>query len=133
VYDIYDTLTIDDKADDPYKEIVTALTKYFDPKSNLQYNIYQFPQLKQQSDETLDAYHTRLKEQAAVCKFNDEDSEIKSQIILGCMSHKLRRLALEDDTMTLEKMLDEVHIIKVEVKKLLMSMQKKWSPKMAAL
>jgi hypothetical protein len=42
-----------------------------------------------------------------VCKFNDEDSEIKSQIILGCMSHKLRRLALEDDTMTLEKMLDK--------------------------
>ena len=119
VYDIHDTLTLQEPvvaaADgtfppgpkDAYESSVSALTKHFDPKSNRQYNLYQFREMRQLCDETLDVYHTRLKKQAAVCKFAQEDEEIKSQIVVGTNNNKLRRIALEDDDMTLQRLLDK--------------------------
>jgi transposase InsO family protein len=119
VYDIHDTLTVQEpvvpNADgvrppgpaDVYEATVDALTKHFDPKSSRQYNLYLFRQMKQTKGESLDVFYTRLKKQAAVCKFTDEDHEIKSQVILGTINNKLRRLALEDDDLSLQRILDK--------------------------
>ena len=114
VYDIYDTLDVTvpapqegQAAPDVYTITVTALTNHFEPKSNHQYNVYQFRQTKQTRGENLDKFYTRLKKQAQVCKFQDEDEEVKSQVIMGCLSNKLRRMGLEDSDMTLSKILDK--------------------------
>ena len=67
--------------------------------------MYKFRQAKQQSDEGVDAYLTRLRQLSINCDFEEnKDKEIKSQIIQGCSSSRLRHRALGEDH-TLEKLL----------------------------
>ena len=70
------------------------LTEYFDAKKNVEYEIHTFRQTKQNPGEHMNAYHSRLRQLAATCEFADVDKEIKSQIILSCLSQRLRRKAL---------------------------------------
>ncbi|KAK3092457.1 hypothetical protein FSP39_003031 [Pinctada imbricata] len=104
VYDIFDTLT-DTGNDENYDQAKECLKQYFEPKVNKEYERYVFRQSQQNSDETVDQYHTRLRQLANKCEFNDNESEIKSQIIQSCTSNKLRRKALSED-MTLAKLLE---------------------------
>ena len=113
VHDIHDTLTIAEPAPpaegaetDVYTPTVEALNRYFVPKTNNTYNLYQFRQMKQNTEESLDMYHTRLSSQAQLCNFQNINEELKSQIIVGCRSNKLRRMALEDSDITLDRLLD---------------------------
>ena len=75
-------------------------------RNHTYYTIYQFRQIRQTPHETLDEFHACLKKQASLCKFHTEE-EIRSQLILGCASNKLRRQALEDDDLSLQKILDK--------------------------
>ena len=61
-------------------------------------------QAKQESNETLDTFHTRLRQLSQTCEFDNMDNEIVSQIILSCQSQRLRRRALRE-TMTLDQLL----------------------------
>lgn len=108
VNDILDTLPDAEAAEgeDPFEKAVTALNKFFTPKQNIEYQIYTFRQSKQQTDEPLTAYYTRLKQLATSCSFDNVDREIKSQIIQGCLSSTLRRKALCEPDMTLTKLID---------------------------
>ena len=98
VSEIFDTLP--DTGDD-FETAKTKLNAYFDPKKNVEFEIYMFRRAKQGSGETMNSYHSRLRQLAATCEFNDVDKEIKSQIIQSCTSQRLRRKALRDSTMTL--------------------------------
>ena len=64
-----------------------------------------FRQAKQMSGETTDRFHTRLRKLAKTCEFTDVDREIKTQIIQGCLSQRLRRRALRE-TISLTQLLD---------------------------
>ena len=70
--------------------------------------IYKFRQTKQEVNESLDTYYTKLKQLAKYCEFDNIKKEIKSQIIqLGsCLSNKVRRKALCDSGITLQQILD---------------------------
>jgi hypothetical protein len=61
--DIFDALPDADKGGvEEYKKGKDALTAYFAPKKNVEYEIYQFRNsAKQQSGENLDTFHTRLR------------------------------------------------------------------------
>ena len=65
-----------------------------------------FRQARQQPQETLDQFATRLRQLASSCEFASFDTEIKSQIILSCSSSRLRRRALREPTITLKAFLD---------------------------
>lgn len=54
----------------------------------------------------MDGYCSRLRQLAEYCKFQDNDREIKSQIIQGCKSARLRRRSLREQDMILETLLD---------------------------
>ena len=54
--------------------------------------------------ETVDDYATRLSQKAEYCRFTDKERELKSQIIQGCKSAKLRRKALQEN-LDLQKLL----------------------------
>lgn len=96
VDDIFDTL--EDTGDkDDYDRAKTKLNNYFKPKKNTAYEVYQFRQAAQNSDESLDAYLTRLRKLAKTCNFHDTDREICAQIITSCKSNQLRRKALRED------------------------------------
>ena len=47
----------------------------------------------------------RLQQLAKSCEFHNKDDEIKSQIIRGCLSTRLRRRVLRQET-TLKELLD---------------------------
>ncbi len=58
--------------------------------------IFDFRQVQQESGESIDEFYRRLKEKARLCKFHDEDGEIKTQIIHKTSDARLRRKALRE-------------------------------------
>ena len=100
VYEIYETFTDAQKGGDDeagYQTLKTSLTTYFEPKKNVDYETYIFRQAKQEKHENADAFCTRLRKLAATCEFGNVEREIKSQILIGCTSTRLRRRALRED------------------------------------
>ena len=109
VNEIFDTLA--DTGED-FEAAKTKLTAYFAPKKNTEFEIYKFRQSKQSKDETVDRFCTRLRQLSVNCEFADANKEIKSQIIQGCCSSRLRRKALRED-MTLENLLADGRALEV--------------------
>lgn len=116
VFDIASTIDTTPRAADAnngvaaetvYAATKRALNQYFCPTQNKEFNIYVFRQTKQATDESIDQFYSRLKKAALGCEFADVDAEIKSQIIQGCRSGKLRLSALQDTTMTLTWILEK--------------------------
>ena len=105
VHDIYETLSPATIGDN-YADTLKVLNDYFLPKKNVEFEIYKFRQTKQEVNESLDTYYTKLKQLAKYCEFDNIEKEIKSQIIQACLSNKLRRKALRDSGITLQQILD---------------------------
>jgi hypothetical protein len=89
ISDIYYTLASEDDKD--YQQV--KLDAHFEPKVNLTFETYNFRQLSQEEDESIDKFVTRLREVANRCDFHSIDREIKDQIVQKC----LRRKALRED------------------------------------
>lgn len=108
VNEIFDTLPATQAGEDenPFEKAVEALTSHFTPKKNSEYEIYVFRQAKQEVNEGISAYHTRLRQLSVTCEFANTDREIKTQIVQNCTSHKLRTKALERSELTLTQLLD---------------------------
>ena len=108
VNEIFETLPNKNAEGDenPFEKAVTALTNYFTPKKNREYEVYVFRKAKQESDENISGFHTRLRRLAMTCEFADTDREIKAQIVQNCLSHKLRMKALQNPELTLTQLLD---------------------------
>ena len=92
-----------------YKKAVEKLTEYFEPQKNKLYEVYKFRQAAQQSNETIDQFHTRLRSLAQICEFttNEMDFQIMLQIVTGGSSTRLRKMALRDPKLTLNELLLE--------------------------
>ena len=105
-HDIYTTLELPEGEDDLYTKSKTALTNYFKPKVNVEYEKYIFRNCKQNQNEALDSFCTRLRQLSLNCGFVDKEAEIKSQIIQGCLSTKLRTTALKKPEWSLQDMID---------------------------
>lgn len=104
VDEIFDTLP-NTGEDGDYDTAVAKLNEYFSPQVNTTYEVYNFRQTKQKEGESLDSFHTRLRQLAKTCEFSDVDKEIKEHIILTCSSSSLRRRALRENP-TLEGLLN---------------------------
>ena len=98
---------------DDFATAKEKLTEYFDPKKNVEYEIYTFRQARQNTGESINAFRSRLCQLSATFEFGDVDKENKSQIILSCSSKRLRRKALRDTTMTLETLLNEARTLEI--------------------
>ena len=83
------------------KLIIYNITKPAGVVSGLSYfgnhEVYNFRQTKQKEGESLDSYHTRLRQLVKTCEFTDVDKEIKEHIVLTCTSSSLRRRALREN------------------------------------
>ena len=110
LYDIYETLP--DTGDD-FETLSEHLTNYFEPKKNVEFEIYKFRQCKQNIGETIDQFQTRLRKLALNCEFTDRDKEIKSQIIQCCVSQRLRRKALRTSSMSLTELIAEARSLEI--------------------
>jgi hypothetical protein len=88
-----------------YDTAKTKLQEHFEPQQNRRYAVYQFRQAKQEPQETLDQFHTRLRSLARTCAFHDVDFEIEQQIITAGTSSRIRKRALRDPTYDLKSIL----------------------------
>ena len=61
VDEIFDTLP-NTGDDSDYATAVEKLNEYFSPQTNIAYEVYNFRQTKQKDGESLDSYHTRLRQ-----------------------------------------------------------------------
>ncbi|KAK3105898.1 hypothetical protein FSP39_008092 [Pinctada imbricata] len=111
VFDIHQTLP-DTSAEDGYDQSKTALTNYFQPQVNREFEVFAFRQMKQLQEETVDQFATGLRQKSKHCDFADNDGEIKSQIIQGCTSNDLRRKALRDN-LDLTKLLSTARAMEI--------------------
>lgn len=99
--DIFDSLA---NTGTDYQSAVTKLTERFDPATNKDMEIYEFRQITQVAGESLNEFYRRLKEKSSTCQFDNEDAEIRTQIIHKTIDTRLRRKALRKE-MNLEAML----------------------------
>ena len=111
ICEIFEGLQLDEtpsegETNDVYKTLKDALSSYFMPQVIVDYEIYKFRECKQNPDETLAAYNNRLRRLAKTCDFTNVDRELKSQLILGYTSSKLRRRALREPKLTLTSLLE---------------------------
>jgi hypothetical protein len=104
VQDIFETLSDTGNVED-YDVAKLKLTEHFQPQKNREYEVYMFRQTEQQQGETLDSFCSRLRQKGRNCEFHDLESEIKSQIVQGCLSKRLRRRVLRESSMTLTDVL----------------------------
>ena len=81
------------------------------PKKNVDYESFQFRKASQRSDETIDQFVTRLRKLAVHCEFTNLKKELKSAVIQQCTSKRLRRYALREDDMTLDKILSKARAL----------------------
>ena len=80
-----------------YKIAVEKLNEYFSPKKNILFEVHKFRLLKQITDETINQYCTRLRQQAVIREFSNSENEIKIQLVEGCLSSRVGRKAIQDD------------------------------------
>ena len=71
---------------DNYDRAINKLNAYFSLKKNIDYEIFQFRQAKQLTDETVDQVCLRLWKLAVSCDFHDTEKEIKAAVIQNCLS-----------------------------------------------
>ena len=81
------------------------------PQKNVDFEIFQFRQAKQYVDETTDQFVTRLRKLAAHSEFANLEKEIMATIIQNCISKTLRRFALREEKLTLDKLLSKTRVL----------------------
>ncbi|XP_064637856.1 uncharacterized protein LOC135494035 [Lineus longissimus] len=89
-----------------FQKVVRTLDAHFLPKVNEPFERHLFRGLHQKEDESTDQFVSRLKTQAALCNFADQDIDIRDQIIEKCRSIKLKRKLLEQKDLTLTRALE---------------------------
>ena len=102
--EIFETLSDTGNADG-YSTAMTKLDQHFRPRKNVDFEIFKFHTAVQAADETLDQFTARLRKLGSTCEFADLDKELKSVIIQNCFSIRLRRFALLEPDLTLDKLL----------------------------
>jgi transposase InsO family protein len=91
---------------DVYQRLTAAITNHFNPRVNTEFQRYLFKKSVQETP-TIDEFYYGLKQLASTCNFaaGQENSEIKSQLIMGCKLDKVRDKGLSDPDATLEQLL----------------------------
>ena len=114
VMDIFETLP-ETGMDDEYDVAVIKLTAHFNPMKNPEFAVYNFRQARQEEASGIDQHYIRLKKLADSCDFHNIDKEIKSQIVHCGISSRIRKKAVRDPSLTLEKLLQEARAEEISI------------------
>ena len=90
---------------DDYETALANLNEYLELRKNRVYEVCKFRHAKQQPQESIDQFHTRLCGLGATCEFHDLNFESMLHIVLNGTSSHLRKQALRDCGMTLQQLL----------------------------
>ena len=103
IYEI--TQNIREATPNNYETLKTALTEYFAPLANPDYEQFLLRQARQKAEESVDEFYARLKKLASTSTLPDEQHEIRAQFIQGCASNKLREQILQDPRRSMDDIL----------------------------
>ena len=93
---MHNVILDDDQKKDP-TAILDALGEHFKPEKNVIYERYKFGCCKQETDEPIDSFITRLRERAASCEYRGlKDEMIRDKLVLGVASENTRRRLLRE-------------------------------------
>lgn len=106
------TTAAETEGEDPFSQIVKQLTSYFNPKMNVEMQKYTFRHKIQQSTH-IEEFYQDLYQLAKTCNFTNAESEIKSQLIVGCKSSKVREKGLSTPEMSLNALLQYAKTIEL--------------------
>ena len=90
---------------DDYHHAISKLDAYFSPKKTIDYEIFQFQQAKQLTNETVDQFCLRLLKLAVSYEFHNTEKGIKAAVIQNCPSKRLRCDALREEQLSLDQLL----------------------------
>ena len=104
--DIYDTLVIRQaEGQSPYDAAILAFDQHFEVQKNIPFERSVFRTAQQQENESIDQYITRLRQLSQYCEYgNEQDNNIRDQIISSCLSSKLRKRLLTKPNLTLTQL-----------------------------
>lgn len=92
IADVFDTFLEKDKSKEEEYSRATEYEEY-------EYEVHVFRQAKQMTGKAMYTFHTRLRKLARNCEFTDVDREVKTQIIQGCLSQRLRMTLAQRETL----------------------------------
>ena len=92
---------------DDLKTALTKLDSYFIPKKNIPFERHKFHEAKQEPEESIDAFVTRLRKLTEYCDFGTSlNDHVRDMVISKCRSTKFRKRLLAESDVTLEKALE---------------------------
>ena len=100
VCDFFETLP---QSGDDFETAKEKLTEYFDPERMSSMKLATFSKRNRIHGESMNAYHSRLRQLASTCEFANIDKKIKSQIIQPCSSQALAANLQQSDFTSLSK------------------------------
>lgn len=113
---------------DVYKEAIKLLNAHFAPLASIPYDRFVFRNIKQEADETVEKFVSRLREQGRLCEYGPAlDMRITEQIFDNCLSDELREMILKKKLMTVAGIVQEAQILET-VKRNKEQMQKSVVP-----
>ena len=86
--DVYESF---EDSGNTYNNLKQAFYTYFEPQTNSSFEIFNFQKTVQTEEENIKAYFLRLRDMASRCGFDDTNEQVKTQLILGTSSQKLRK------------------------------------------
>ena len=100
-----------------YDKAITKLNECFNVKKDILYEQSVFREAKQETDESLDQFITRLRKLTTYCEYgNNVNDEIRDQVIHTSKTTKLLTQLLQEQDLTLEKVQNIERIIEQSYK-----------------
>ena len=93
-----------------YDATVECLTKHLNPKTNGTFEICKFQKTIQDGNETVQQFSIRLRPIANICNFENDEKHIKTQLVLGIHSQKLRKFCFTNPTVSLKEVVNRAKL-----------------------
>ncbi|CAI6367348.1 unnamed protein product [Macrosiphum euphorbiae] len=90
-----------------FQHTINLLDQHFIPKVNPVFERHVFRKIRQEVNESVGQFISKLRQQVAKCGFADADTEMCDQIIEHCTSDELRRKLLEKNNLSLSEIIEE--------------------------
>lgn len=109
LYKIHATLPVeidDENITQEYDKAIYRLDKYFKPRQSRVVESFKFGRARQNPNETIDQYITRLRTIAQYCEFDNVDRQIVDKVVQTCYSEELRREFLKQPNIDIQALQD---------------------------
>eukprot|EP00106_Octopus_bimaculoides_P003828 XP_014771270.1 PREDICTED: uncharacterized protein LOC106869865 [Octopus bimaculoides] len=98
--------------------LLEKFERYLEPRSNHRIHRYKFQSLKQQPQETIGNFLSRLKNVAEKCIFKDKDERIDDQFTWGCTHKEVQKSLISKDALQLIKAVDTTRAFEATTKQM---------------